>query len=117
MIRRGLALLVALALSGAPAALQMCGSHCVTAVSCHDAARTDAQSAVKAGPQLCPHAVALGAVIGTKSAPPKSAVSLDAPGNVANHLYTLSDISMGVLSIDRLASASTHHAAVQQLRI
>ena len=67
-------MLLALTLSGAPAALQMCGSHCVTAVSCHDSSAAGAQSVVKTGPQMCPHAAALGALVGGKPAVPTQAI-------------------------------------------
>jgi len=104
-------------MSGAPAALQMCGSHCVTPVSCHEAATTDAQSAVKTGPQLCPHAVALGAVMSTKAVAPRPTISVDAIGAVASHLFQASEVPIGARSIDYLLSLSTHSSFVRQLRI
>ena len=74
--RHGLALLLALVVSGAPAALQMCGSHCVTSASCHNADATGAQSAVKTGPQVCPHTAALGALVGAKPVRPAKTITL-----------------------------------------
>jgi len=117
MIRRGLGLLLALIVSGAPAALQMCGSHCVTPVSCHEATATDAQSAVQAGPTLCPHVVALGAVMSTKAVAPRPTIGVDAIGTVASHLFQASEVPTGARSIVRLATLSTHEPFVQQLRI
>jgi len=81
--RHGLALLLALVVSGAPAALQMCGSHCVTSASCHNADATDARSAVKAAPQVCPHTAALGALVGAKPVLPAKAITL-APADIGS---------------------------------
>jgi hypothetical protein len=74
-MKHGLALLLALVVSGAPAALQMCGSHCVAPVSCHDSSPAGAQSVVKTGPQMCPHTAALGALVGGKPVLPAKAIT------------------------------------------
>ena len=83
MARYGITLFVALILSGTPAAVQMCAPHCVTAVPCHESPVPEAQTAVKAGPQVCPHAAAIGALLGKIGLVPTKAIA-KAPAHVGS---------------------------------